>query len=143
MTVVGRDRLPTVGPFILSPSHRSNVDFLVTGAAIPRVMRFMAKDSLWSNDRFGRFLVHMGAFPVNRGRADRRALRNCAEALAHGDPVVMYPEGRRKSGQVIEDLQEGPAWVACRARVPIVPVGLGRHRSGDAHRVEVHPSGAS
>ncbi len=125
MSVEGRDRLPTTGPFILSPAHRSNVDFLVTGAAIPRVMRFMAKDSLWKAERFGRFLEHMGAFPVNRERPDRRALRNCEEALAHGDPVVMFPEGRRKEGLVVEDLQEGPAWVACRYRVPVVPVGLG------------------
>jgi 1-acyl-sn-glycerol-3-phosphate acyltransferase len=126
MEVVGRERLPSTGPFILSPAHRSNVDFLVTGAAVPRVMRFMAKDSLWSAAWFGRFLEHMGAFPVNRERPDRRALRNCEEALTHGDPVVMFPEGRRKAGPVVTDLQEGPAWVACRYRVPVVPVGLGR-----------------
>lgn len=126
MEVQGRDRLPSAGPFILSPAHRSNIDFLVTGASIPRVMRFMAKDSLWQAGWFGRFLEHMGAFPVNRERPDRRALRNCEEALVHGDPVVMFPEGRRKAGPVVEDLQEGPAWVACRYRVPIVPVGLGR-----------------
>ena len=76
----------------------------------------------------------MGAFPVNRERPDRRALRNCEEALVHGDPVVMFPEGRRKAGPVVEDLQEGPAWVACRYRVPIVPVGLGRTDAGDADR---------
>jgi 1-acyl-sn-glycerol-3-phosphate acyltransferase len=126
MEVVGRERLPSTGPFILSPAHRSNVDFLVTGASVPRVMRFMAKDSLWSAAWFGRFLEHMGAFPVNRERPDRRALRNCEEALTHGDPVVMFPEGRRKAGPVVTDLQEGPAWVACRYRVPVVPVGLGR-----------------
>lgn len=126
MEVIGRERLPSTGPFILSPAHRSNVDFVVTGAAVPRVMRFMAKDSLWSVAWFGRFLEHMGAFPVNRERPDRRALRNCEEALTHGDPVVMFPEGRRKAGPVVTDLQEGPAWVACRYRVPVVPVGLGR-----------------
>lgn len=125
MEVIGRDRLPAAGPFILAPAHRSYVDFLVTGAAVPRVMRFMAKDSLWKVAWFGRFLEHMGSFPVNRERPDRSALRNCEEALTHGDPVVMFPEGRRKEGPVVEELQEGPAWVACRYRVPIVPMALG------------------
>lgn len=125
MEVAGRDRLPVTGPFILSPVHRSNVDFLVVGASVPRVMRFMAKDSLWRMAWFGRFLEHMGAFPVNRERTDRSAMRSCEESLAHGDPVVMFPEGRRRAGDVVEDIQQGPAWVACRNRVPIVPVGLG------------------
>jgi 1-acyl-sn-glycerol-3-phosphate acyltransferase len=125
MEVRGRERLPVTGPFVLAPVHRSYVDFLVAGTSVPRVMRFMAKDSLWRVRWFGRFLERMGAFPVDRERADRGALRNCEEALAHGDPVVMFPEGRRREGDVVEDVQQGPAWVACRNRVPLVPVGLG------------------
>lgn len=125
MRVDGRDRLPVTGPFILAPVHRSNVDFLVAGASVPRVMRFMAKNSLWKVAWFGRFLEHMGAFPVDRERADRAALRSCEQSLAHGDPVVMFPEGRRREGPVVEEVQQGPAWVACRNRVPLVPVGLG------------------
>jgi 1-acyl-sn-glycerol-3-phosphate acyltransferase len=85
----------------------------------------MGKDSVWKFGALGWLLDHMGAFPVNRERVDRAALRNCEEALALGEPLVMFPEGRRKAGDVVEDLQEGPAWVACRYRVPIVPVGLG------------------
>jgi 1-acyl-sn-glycerol-3-phosphate acyltransferase len=125
MEVQGRDRLPATGAFVVSPVHRSYIDFAVIGAAIPRVMRFMGKDSVWKAAWAARILDHMGAFPVNRERVDRSALRNCEEALALGDPVVMFPEGRRKEGPVVEDLQEGPAWVACRHRVPIVPVGIG------------------
>ncbi len=123
--VEGRDRLPVAGPFILAPVHRSNVDFAIAGAAVPRVMRFMAKNSVWKYPRIGRFLERMGTFPVDRSRADRGALRNCERALAQGDPVVMFPEGRRRDGDEVVDLLEGPAWVACRNRVPIVPVGLG------------------
>jgi len=126
MEVVGRDRLPSTGPFIVSPAHRSNIDFLVTAAAVPRVLRFMAKDSLWSREWFGRMAEHVGAFPVDRDRPDRGALRNCEEALTHGDPVVMFPEGRRMSGPVVTEVHHGPAWVACRYRVPVVPIGLGR-----------------
>lgn len=125
MEVQGRDRLPATGAFVVSPVHRSYIDFAVIGAAIPRVMRFMGKDSVWKAAWAATILDHMGAFPVNRERVDRAALRNCEEALALGDPVVMFPEGRRKEGPVVEDLQEGPAWVACRHRVPIVPVGIG------------------
>jgi 1-acyl-sn-glycerol-3-phosphate acyltransferase len=125
LEVQGRDRLPVAGPFILAPVHRSNVDFAIAGAAVPRVMRFMAKNSVWKYPRFGRFLERMGTFPVDRSRADRGALRNCERALAQGDPVVMFPEGRRREGDEVVDLLEGPAWVACRNRVPIVPVGLG------------------
>lgn len=125
LEVRGRERLPVAGPFILSPVHRSNIDFAITGAAIPRVMRFMAKDSIWKVRVAGWYFEQMGAFPVDRDRPDRTALRRCEDALANGDPVVMFPEGRRRSGAVVEDVLEGPAWVACRNRVPIVPVGLG------------------
>jgi len=126
LEVHGRDRLPTVGPFVLAPIHRSYVDFLVAGISVPRRVRFMAKDSLWSGPRwFVRFIEAMGAYPVNRERPDRDALRMSLEALDAGDPVVMFPEGRRKDGPVVEDLYDGPSWVACRARVPIVPVAIG------------------
>lgn len=125
MEVQGRERLPESGPFIVSPVHRSYIDFAVIGAAVPRIMRYMSKDSVWKIDWFARFLAHMGAFPVDRERVDRAALRNGERALELGDPLVMFPEGRRKEGPVVDELQEGPAWMACRHRVPIVPVGIG------------------
>ncbi|MGI9577808.1 MAG: lysophospholipid acyltransferase family protein [Microthrixaceae bacterium] len=123
--VEGRDRLPTVGPFILSPVHRSYIDFLLAGMTVRRRVRFMAKDSLWKAPRFGRFLVSMGAFPVDREGVDRAALRRAEEAVAGGEPIVMFPEGQRREGPVVQELHQGPAFVACRGRVPIVPVGIG------------------
>lgn len=123
--VSGRDRVPSVGPFILCPVHRSYVDFLVAGMAVRRRMRFMAKDSLWRAPRFGRFIEAMGAFPVDRSGADRAALRLAEQALRGGEPLVMFPEGRRQQGARITEMQQGPAFVACRNRVPIVPVGIG------------------
>lgn len=125
--VVGRDRLPATGPFIVAPIHRSNIDFLIVGATLPPqlILRAMAKDSLWKTPWFGRFLEKMGSFPVDREHPDRGALRNCEEALAHGDPVLMFPEGRRMEGDRLEHMLDGPAWVACRYRVPVVPIGLG------------------
>ena len=37
----------------------------------------------------------------------------------------MFPEGTRQSGPVVEELFDGPAYVALHTGVPIVPVGIG------------------
>jgi 1-acyl-sn-glycerol-3-phosphate acyltransferase len=67
----------------------------------------------------------MGAFPVNRDVVDREALKTAAEVLDRGEPLVLFPEGSRKSGPRVENLHEGAVYLAMKAGVPIVPVGLG------------------
>ncbi len=135
LKVDGLDRLPVGVPYVLAPTHRSNGDFAALVGAIPRELRFMAKDSLWTFRPLGRFMEFNGSFPVDREHADRDALRRCEEAIHLGDPVVMFPEGRRKEGPDIVDLFDGPSFVACRTRVPIVPVAI-------AGSAEAMPRGA-
>jgi 1-acyl-sn-glycerol-3-phosphate acyltransferase len=45
--------------------------------------------------------------------------------IENGEPLVMFPEGTRRAGPVVEDLFDGPAYVAARTGVPLVPVGIG------------------
>lgn len=123
--IEGLERLPVAGPFVVAPVHRSYVDFLVVAVAVPRLMRFMVKNSIWKSRGFGWAVEYMGSFPVDRDRPDREALRCCEQAIERGDPVVMFPEGQRRSGDDVGPLFDGPAWVACRYRVPVVPIGLG------------------
>lgn len=125
MVFVGRERLPQTTPFVLAPVHRSYIDSLLAASVTSRRMRFMGKREMWSYAWLGKVWTSLGAFPVDRGTPDREALRNCERALAGGEPVVMFPEGRRRSGPVVQPLLDGPAFVALRANVPIVPVGIG------------------
>jgi 1-acyl-sn-glycerol-3-phosphate acyltransferase len=74
---------------------------------------------------FRPFLYALGAFPVRRGGPDREAMRRCMAVIERGEPLVMFPEGTRRSGPVVKDLHEGPAYVAAKTGVPIVPVGIG------------------
>jgi 1-acyl-sn-glycerol-3-phosphate acyltransferase len=122
--VTGAENVPP-GPFILAPVHRSNVDFAVVAAVTKRRMRYLAKDSLWKIGLFGKLFESLGAIPVARGTADREAMRQLEATLAGGEPVVMFPEGTRQSGPDVQPLFDGPAYVAARAGVPIVPVGIG------------------
>jgi 1-acyl-sn-glycerol-3-phosphate acyltransferase len=123
--IVGKSRIPASGAYVIAPVHRSNVDTLLAGCLVRRRIRFMGKDSLWKYRWSAALFDSLGAFPVQRGTPDREALRVCEDALGTGEPVVLFPEGTRQTGSELHPLFEGAAFVAARARVPIVPVGIG------------------
>ncbi|MDA8270168.1 MAG: lysophospholipid acyltransferase family protein [Actinomycetota bacterium] len=124
VTVIGAEKLPA-GPFILAPVHRSNLDTLFVASLTKRRLRFMGKDGVWKYRMSGAIFSALGGFPVHRGIADREAIRRCNLVLAGGEPLVLFPEGTRKSGPIVEGLFEGAAYIAIKGKVPIVPVGIG------------------
>lgn len=121
---VGKEHVPE-GPFVLAPVHRSNIDTPLVAGVTRRRLRYMGKDSMWRHRAPGWLFTGLGGFPVKRGTADRAAMRLCLEVLAGGEPLVVFPEGGRRSGPVIGEISEGAAYLAIRAGVPIVPVGIG------------------
>ncbi len=135
MRVEGRENVPKTGGFVLAPVHRSYVDTPISAAVTHRRLRYMAKDSMWTNRPFGWLISSVGGFPVSRGTTDIEALKRCFLLLEQGEPIVMFPEGERKSGPVVQTLFEGAAYVAARGNVPILPVGI-------AGSEQVMPKGA-
>ena len=123
--IIGRENVPMDGPFVLAPIHRSNIDSPLAAAVTRRRMRFMGKDSLWKVKQLGWIFSALGGFPVSRGTADREALKRCIAVLQGGEPLVLFPEGTRQSGPVVQPLFDGAAYVAVKAGVPIIPVGIG------------------
>ena len=125
LSVEGREHIPTTGPFILSPVHRSNIDTPLVAACTSRKVHYMGKQEMWKFKVSAAFFTAMGGFPVNRGSADRDALRKCVDYLTRGEPIVIFPEGTRRSGPVVEEMFEGAAYVSTKTGAPIVPVGIG------------------
>jgi 1-acyl-sn-glycerol-3-phosphate acyltransferase len=123
--VTGREHIPTTGPVILAPVHRSFADFAFSAFCTDRKLFFMTKDEMWNNKWLGRLLLSVGAFPVHRESADREALQRAEEVLRQGQVLVLFPEGTRREGPVIEGLMEGAAFLSARTGAPIVPVGIG------------------
>jgi len=125
MSVEGLEHVPATGAFVLAPVHRSNMDTPIVSVVTRRRLRYMGKDSLWKKS-FPRWaLSALGGFPVTRGSADKEALVRCIAVLKGGEPLVLFPEGERKAGPLVEPLFDGAAFVAAKAAVPIVPVGIG------------------
>jgi 1-acyl-sn-glycerol-3-phosphate acyltransferase len=123
--VTGKEHVPSSGPVILAPVHRSFADFGFAAFCTRRKLFFMTKDEMWKNKWLGRLLLSVGAFPVHRESADREALQRAEEVLRKGSVLVLFPEGTRREGPVIEDLLEGAAFLSARTSAPIVPIGIG------------------
>jgi 1-acyl-sn-glycerol-3-phosphate acyltransferase len=125
VSVEGREHIPATGQFVLSPVHRSNIDTPLVAACTSRRVHYMGKQEMWKYKLSAAFFTAMGGIPVNRGAADRDALRKSAEVLEAGEPLVIFPEGTRRSGPVVEEMFEGAAYVATKTGAPIIPVGIG------------------
>lgn len=125
LDIRGTEHIPATGPFVLSPVHRSNIDTPLVCALTRRELRYMGKREMWKYRWSAWFFTSLGGFPVDRGHADREALRSCVEVLRRGEPLVLFPEGTRQTGPLVENLYDGAAYVALKAGAPIVPVGIG------------------
>lgn len=124
MEVEGLENVPQDRPFILAPVHRSYVDFMLILVCYKPRMRYLAKDTLWQPG-IGRLWTKLGGIPVARGSVDREVLKACVASVEQGEPLVMFPEGTRQEGPVVQELFDGPAYVQSKTGAPIVPVGIG------------------
>lgn len=123
--VTGKENIPLVGPVLIAPIHRSNVDFAFTLFISPRKVFFMAKDGIFKFAPLRILLLHLGAFPVKRGSADRESMALAEEVLRRGHALVLFPEGTRKEGRAVAELRDGAMFVAARTGATVVPVGVG------------------
>jgi long-chain acyl-CoA synthetase len=65
------------------------------------------------------------AFPLpQREAGTRHALRYAGELIGAGNSLIIFPEGRRVSGDTLAPFQAGAAMIASRLGVPVVPVRL-------------------
>jgi 1-acyl-sn-glycerol-3-phosphate acyltransferase len=122
--MTGTERIPTDGGYVLAPSHRSMMDIPFIALVTPRMIRYMGKAEVFRIPVLGWFFRKLGGFEVARDGTDRKALREAIGMLQAGEPLVVFPEGTRQNGPKIQPLQPGAAYLAMRAGVPVVPVGI-------------------
>jgi cytidylate kinase len=125
VTFEGLENVPKTGAYLVSPTHRSNVDSFVVLGLTKRRIRFLAKEEMWKLSFVHPLWDALGGIKVERGSTDRESMKLCMAALASGEPLAAYPEGTRREGLVVEGLFDGPAYMALKAGVPIVPMGIG------------------
>ncbi|WP_242041769.1 1-acyl-sn-glycerol-3-phosphate acyltransferase [Alkalinema sp. FACHB-956] len=133
--VVGQEHLPTTGPVILAPTHRSRWDaILVPFAAGKHVtgrhLRFMVTADEVTGVQ-GWFIRRLGGFPIDTKRPGISSLRHGIDLLEAGEMLVIFPEGNIFRDPYINPLKPGLARLALQAetlkpgsQIQIVPMHL-------------------
>jgi 1-acyl-sn-glycerol-3-phosphate acyltransferase len=129
--VRGSEHVPTTGGAIICSNHVSFFDFTFLGlGALPqhRLVRFMAKSSVFDHWSAGRFMRAMQHIPVDR-RAGAAAFESAVRSLKDGEVVGVFPEATISTSFTVKDLKAGVGRMAVQSGVPIIPAAVwGGHR---------------
>jgi len=138
LQALGVEHVPASGPALLAPNHKSLYDPFLIGLTTKRHLYFMAKSELFAG-RSARLLSALGAFPVQRGRADAQALETARVLLEQGHVVALFPEGTRvRDPDELSTPRRGAGRLAIETRAPIVPCAItGTSRLPRPSRVQV------
>ena len=122
--VRGLENIPDK-PYIVVLNHTSTVDTPVLLMSFPiQKWRFFAVEKWKHHPVFGPIMAWLGAIYIVRGEADRPAIRLALASIEEGTVFGLAPEGTRSRTGHMMAAKDGAAYLASRANVLILPVGL-------------------
>jgi 1-acyl-sn-glycerol-3-phosphate acyltransferase len=141
LDVRGVEHIPASGGVLLVANHASFLDPPALGCAIRhRIVRYMARDTLFSNRLFGRLLRAIAAVPISRERGDVGALKRAIAVLKSGDCLGFFPEGTRTPDGRMRPAKAGVGFLIAKAGVPVVPAFIdGTYRAFSRHHKWIRP----
>ncbi|BAU81536.1 lysophospholipid acyltransferase family protein [Streptomyces laurentii] len=122
----GSHHIPRQGGAVLVSNHISYLDFIFTGlAALPqkRLVRFMAKESVFRHKVSGPLMRAMKHIPVDRAQGEH-AYEHALKALRSGEIVGVFPEATISQSFTLKGFKSGAARLAQEAGVPLIPMAL-------------------
>jgi 1-acyl-sn-glycerol-3-phosphate acyltransferase len=124
LRLIGVDSVPCDGPLLVASNHLSNADPIILEAAFPRPLFFLGKSELFRNPFFRWILHRFGGIPVERGTADRAAIRRARAVLEQGIALAIYPEGVRSRTAALVKGLPGAGLIALQSQAPVLPVAI-------------------
>lgn len=128
LRVKGVEHIPAEGPALLVANHVSFVDALVIMAASRRPIRFVMDHRIFRWPVLSFVCRATRAIPIAPAKEDaammERAFDEVARALADGELVGIFPEGRITDDGELKPFRPGVRRILARTPVPVVPLAL-------------------
>jgi 1-acyl-sn-glycerol-3-phosphate acyltransferase len=124
----GMAHVPKEGAAVLVCNHVSFVDAIIIAAATPRPVRFVMHHTIFKIPVLSWLFRTVKAIPIAPAKEDaamkERAMDAVAQALADGEVVCIFPEGKITADGTINEFRPGIEDIIKRTPVPVVPMAL-------------------
>lgn len=120
----GKENIPSQGGCIIAANHISLLDPVLISASSGRIMHFMAKSELFENPFSALFLKNFNAFPVKRGRYDKKAIDYAIDIINGGGVLGIFPEGTISKDGKLHKAKGGAGLIAKKCKCPVVPASI-------------------
>jgi 1-acyl-sn-glycerol-3-phosphate acyltransferase len=124
----GLDNIPAEGPCILVCNHVSYVDAVVIAGSVRRPVRFVMDHRIFRIPVLSFIFRTMRTIPIASAKEDAamkdRAFAEAAKALAAGEIVGIFPEGKLTETGDMNPFRPGVQQIVETTPVPVVPMAL-------------------
>jgi 1-acyl-sn-glycerol-3-phosphate acyltransferase len=131
LKIIGREKLPAHGPFLLVANHCSHLDALILGAALTprhreRAFPIAAGDVFFQSNVTSTFsAIILNALPMWRKNCGPHALADLRRKLQEEKAIfIIFPEGGRTRNGSMMPFKHGLGMLVAETNVPVVPCGL-------------------
>jgi len=126
LRVTGLENINTGTPYVLCANHQSHMDTPIILAALPFQFRFTPKKQLFRYPFLGWHLRRSGHVPIDRENphAAVKSLREAAETIRRGTPVLIFPEGGTSRDGDIKPFKGGGFMLASKSDAQVVPITI-------------------
>lgn len=130
----GTEGIPPAGPLLVASNHISNWDGVIYGSFFPGTLFAIVKRELFRPAPMAWLLAGCNCFPVDRGAADRRALRISLDLLRRGRRLLVFIEGHRSRQAGMGPAEAGAGFLVRRTGARVLPVAIwGTERALEWH----------
>lgn len=114
----GTDQLQQGGPHLIVSNHPTLIDFVILCSLMPQTDCIVK--AKWAKNPLLRQLIRAAGFV--RSDTGRTIVEKCAESLARGRSLIIFPEGTRSPSGGLGPFQRGAAHIALHVDCDILPV---------------------
>jgi 1-acyl-sn-glycerol-3-phosphate acyltransferase len=122
--VYGLENVPPYGPYFIAFNHVATLDAPLLVVTWPHHPEGLTAAENFPDPFVGTLMRMYGAIPLKRTEYDREALEKGLAVLKAGSPLIVAPEGTRRHQPGMQPAKPGIGYLALKANVPIVPVGV-------------------
>ena len=120
----GSANVPLEGPLLVASNHISNWDGVIIGSFFSGTLFAMVKREVFRPPPLAWLLAGCNCFPVDRGAADRRALRISLDILRGRGRLLIFVEGHRSMGRGMRPAEAGVGFLVRRTGATVLPVAI-------------------